>query len=133
VIVRAREDVGKKVRDLTGKRGVDIVFEHTGAATWPTSMGAVARGGRIVTCGSTAGHDTPLNLRALFAKQISILGSYMGRREHLWTLLEHVQRASSNPPFAPVIDRTFSLDEYPDAQRHLEQGRGFGKVVCEVP
>lgn len=133
VIVRSREDVAKKVRELTGKRGVDIVFEHTGAATWPTSMAAVARGGRIVTCGSTVGNETPLNLRALFAKQISILGSYMGRRENLWALLGHAQRNATNPPFFPVIDRIFPLEEYPDAQRHLVEGKGFGKVVCSVP
>lgn len=133
VIVRSREDVANKVRALTAKKGVDIVFEHTGAATWPSSMASVARSGRIVTCGSTVGHETQLNLRALFAKQISILGSYMGRREHLWTLLGHVQRNSTNPPFFPVIDRTLPLEEYPAAQRHLAEGKGFGKVVCEVP
>lgn len=132
VINRAREDVAKKVRELTGRQGVEIVFEHTGPATWPASMAAVARGGRIVTCGSTTGIETPLNLRALFAKQITILGSFMGRREHLWTLLGHLTRNATNPPFRPIVDRVFSLDEYPEAQRHLEAGRCFGKTVCEV-
>ncbi|MBS1785686.1 MAG: zinc-binding dehydrogenase [Acidobacteria bacterium] len=132
VIVRTREDVAKKVRELTGKRGVEVVFEHTGTATWGASMAAVARGGRIVTCGSTTGVETPLNLRALFAKQITILGSYMGRREHLWTLLEFIKRNPTNPPFFPVVDRVFRLEDYPEAQRHLEAGKGFGKVVCEV-
>jgi NADPH:quinone reductase-like Zn-dependent oxidoreductase len=121
-----------KVRDLTGKRGVDVVFEHTGPATWPTSMAACTRGGRIVTCGSTTGAETPFNLTALFAKQITILGSYMGRREHLWTLLAHLQRNTTNPPFQPVIDQVFALEDYPEAQRHLKAGQGFGKVVCEV-
>ncbi|MBS1766057.1 MAG: zinc-binding dehydrogenase [Acidobacteria bacterium] len=132
VILRTREDVAKKVRELTAKRGVDVVFEHTGAATWGASMTAVARGGRIVTCGSTTGVEAPLNLRALFAKQITILGSYMGRREHLWTMLEHLKRNPTNPPFWPVVDRVFGLDAYPEAQRHLEQGLGFGKVVCDI-
>jgi NADPH:quinone reductase-like Zn-dependent oxidoreductase len=132
VIVRTTEDVEKKVRELTAKKGVDIVFEHTGAATWPTSMAAAARGGRIVTCGSTVGFETPLNLRALFAKQLQILGSYMGRREHLWTLLSHVERNPTNPPFFPVIDQVFDLVDYPAAQRHLAEGKGFGKVVCRV-
>ncbi len=132
VIVRTREDVAKKVRELTGKRGVEVVFEHTGTATWGASMAAVARGGRIVTCGSTTGVETALNLRALFAKQITILGSYMGRREHLWKLLDFIRRNPSNPPFFPVVDRVFSLSDYPDAQRHLETGSAFGKVVCEV-
>lgn len=132
VVNRSREDVAKKVRELTGKAGADIVFEHTGVATWPASMAAVARGGRIVTCGSTTGREAAMDLRALFAKQIAILGSYMGRREHLWTMLSHLHRNPSNPPFRPVVDRVFSLEAYPEAQRHLEAGQGFGKVVCET-
>ncbi|GLH68889.1 alcohol dehydrogenase [Geothrix rubra] len=121
-----------KVRDLTGKRGVDVVFEHTGALTWGASLAACARGGRIVTCGATTGRETTFDLRALFAKQLQVLGSYMGRREHLWTLLSLVQKNPTNPPFRPVIDRVFDLGDYPEAQRHLERGQGFGKVVCRV-
>ena len=83
VIVRGTEDVAKKVRDLTQKHGVEIVFEHTGAATWGSSVSAASRGGRIVTCGATTGRETTMDLRAFFAKQLTILGSYMGRREHL--------------------------------------------------
>ncbi|MBI4913414.1 MAG: zinc-binding dehydrogenase [Acidobacteria bacterium] len=133
VLVRGEmKELLSRVRDITGKRGVDVVFEHTGAATWEASVSAVARGGRIVTCGATTGPVSPLNLQALFAKQISILGSYMGRREHLWTLLGLLQRNPSNPPFVPVIDRIFPLEEYPEAQRHLKAGDFFGKVVCEV-
>jgi len=121
-----------KVRELTGKRGVEVVFEHTGAATWGTSLSVCARGGRIVTCGATTGPETPFNLQALFAKQIQIRGSYMGRREHLWTLLSLLKKNPTNPPFRPVLDRVFDLAGYPDAQRHLEAGQGFGKVVCRV-
>ncbi len=133
VIVRGEmKALAAKVRELTGKRGVDVVFEHTGAATWGTSLQVCTRGGRIVTCGATTGKDTAFDLRALFAKQIQIHGSYMGRREHLWTLLSLVSRNPTNPPFRPVIDRIFDLAEYPEAQRHLEAGQGFGKVVCRV-
>jgi NADPH:quinone reductase-like Zn-dependent oxidoreductase len=121
-----------RVRELTGKRGVDVVFEHTGAATWGTSLAACARGGRIVTCGATTGRETAFDLRSLFAKQLQIRGSYMGRKEHLWTLLSLVQRNPTNPPFRPVIDRVFDLADYPAAQRHLEAGQGFGKVVCRI-
>jgi NADPH:quinone reductase-like Zn-dependent oxidoreductase len=60
------------------------------------------------------------------------MGSYMGRREHLWTLLGHLQKNPSNPPFRPILDRVFSLEDYPAAQAHLQAGGGFGKVVCEV-
>ncbi|WP_257308787.1 zinc-binding dehydrogenase [Geothrix fuzhouensis] len=122
-----------KVRELTGKRGVEVVFEHTGATTWNTSLAVCARGGRIVTCGATTGRETTFDLRTLFAKQIQIRGSYMGRREHLWTLLALLKRNPTNPPFRPVIERVFGLAEYPEAQRHLEAGQGFGKVVCRVP
>lgn len=132
VINRRAEDVAQKVRDLTQKRGVDIVFEHTGVATWGISVAAACRGGRIVTCGATTGREATLDLRALFAKQLTFLGSYMGRREHLWTLLGHLQRNPSNPPFRPVVDRIFNLSDYPEAQRHLEAGAGFGKTVCTV-
>ena len=121
-----------KVRELTGKRGVDVVFEHTGAATWGASVSACARGGRIVTCGSTTGRETTFDLQALFAKQIQIRGSYMGRREHLWTLLSLLQRNPTNPPFRPVVDRVLDLADYPEAQRHLAAGQGFGKVVCRI-
>jgi NADPH:quinone reductase-like Zn-dependent oxidoreductase len=121
-----------RVRDLTGKRGADVVFEHTGAATWGASISACARGGRIVTCGATTGRETTFDLQALFAKQIQIRGSYMGRREHLWTLLSLLQRNPTNPPFRPVVDRILDLADYPEAQRHLAAGQGFGKVVCRV-
>ncbi len=133
VIVRGDlKALAGKVRELTGKRGVDLVFEHTGAATWTTSLAVCARGGRIVTCGATTGRETPFDLRALFAKQIQIRGSYMGRREHLWTLLALLQKHTTNPPFRPVVDRVFDLAEYPEAQRHLGAGTGFGKVVCRI-
>lgn len=134
VIVRGdMKALATKVRELTNRRGADLVFEHTGAATWAASLSACARGGRIVTCGATTGRETSFDLRALFAKQIQIHGSYMGRREHLWTLLSLLQRNPTNPPFKPVVDRVFGLSDYPEAQRHLEAGQGFGKVVCSVP
>jgi NADPH:quinone reductase-like Zn-dependent oxidoreductase len=133
VIVRGEmKPLASKVRELVGKGGVDVVFEHTGAATWGTSVSLCARGGRIVTCGATTGRETAFDLRALFAKQIQIRGSYMGRREHLWTLLSLLKRNPTNPPFGPVIDEVFDLADYPAAQRHLEAGQGFGKVVCRI-
>jgi len=133
VIVRGdMKEVVAKVREATGRRGADVVFEHTGAATWEASVAACARGGRVVTCGATTGPESRLDLRALFAKQLTLMGSYMGRREHLWTLLGHLQRNPGNPPFAPVIERVLPLDDYPEAQRHLKAGQGFGKVVCSV-
>lgn len=132
VIVRSTENVASKVKDLIGKQGVDLVFEHTGAETWGTSVAVASRGGRIVSCGATTGRETVMDLRSLFAKQLTFFGSYMGRREHLWTLLGHLQRNTTNPPFRPVIDRRFDLAEYPEAQVHLEAGAGFGKVVCRV-
>ena len=133
VLVRGElKALAAKVRELTDKRGVEVVFEHTGAATWGTSLAVCARGGRIVTCGATTGRETTFDLRTLFAKQIQVRGSYMGRREHLWTLLSLVRKNLTNPPFHPVIDQVFELAEYPEAQRRLEAGQGFGKVVCRI-
>jgi NADPH:quinone reductase-like Zn-dependent oxidoreductase len=132
VLDRSREDVAQKVRELTGKRGVDVVFEHTGAATWDASLASLARGGRLVTCGTTSGFEAKLNLRVLFAKQLTLMGSFMGRREHLWTLLGHLRKNPTTPPFRPVIDKVFPLDDYPAAQACLKAGQAFGKVVCEA-
>ena len=78
-----QQDIAEEVRRLTNKRGVDVVIEHVGQATWAKSVRSLARGGRLVTCGATTGADAALNLQALFAKQLSIHGSYMGTKGEL--------------------------------------------------
>ena len=121
-------DFTKELKRLTGGRGADIVVEHVGEATWERSVRALATGGRLVTCGATTGAAARIDLRHLFARQLSLLGSYMGRFAEL--------RAAAPLLFdghvTPVIDRTFPLAAAADAQRRLEEKGQFGKIVLEV-
>jgi NADPH:quinone reductase-like Zn-dependent oxidoreductase len=128
VIHHHEQDIADEVRRLTNKRGVDVVIEHVGQATWAKSVRSLARGGRVVTCGATTGADGSLNLQALFAKQLSILGSYMGTKGELL----QVVRLFFAGQLSPVIDRTFPLAEAAAAQQRLEASGQFGKVVLEV-
>jgi len=119
------EDFLGAVRRLTGKRGVDVVFEHTGEATWEKSVRSLVRGGRLVTCGATSGYKGDLDLRYLFSRQISLHGSYMGGKIEL---LE-VMRFFEDGRLKPVVDRVLSLERAADAHRALEDRAQFGKVV----
>ena len=128
VIDHAQQKISEEVRRLTGKRGVDVVFEHVGVATWEQSILSLATGGRLVTCGATTGAAAQLDLRYLFARQLSLLGSYMGSRAELFTVLKLV----GEKRLRPVIDRVFPLAEAAQAHRRLEQREQFGKVVLKV-
>lgn len=120
-----REDVARKVRELTGKRGVDVVVETTGKATWMTSLRSVAKGGRIVTCGATTGPDPTEEIRLIFWNQLSILGSTMGNQKEFADMLSMV----CEKRLRPLVDRVFPLAEGITAYRYLAEGRQFGKVV----
>jgi NADPH:quinone reductase-like Zn-dependent oxidoreductase len=121
-------DFGRESRAATGGRGVDIVIEHVGEATWERSVRALANGGRLVTCGATTGHAAAIDLRHLFARQLSLIGSYMGRRHELSDALPHF----FDGRLAPVIDTVMPLAEAAAAHRRLEAGEQFGKIVLEV-
>jgi NADPH:quinone reductase-like Zn-dependent oxidoreductase len=125
VIDHHGEDIVARVRELTGGRGVDVVVEHVGQATWDRSMRCLARGGRLVICGATTGHEAHVDLRHLFARQLSILGCYMGAKPDLIRVSELFFRGV----VGPVVDRTFPLSETAQAHRHLEASTHFGKVV----
>lgn len=125
VIDSTGEDVPSRVKALTGGRGVDIVIEHVGAATWNASVRSLARGGRLVTCGATSGFEATLDLRHLFARQLTFVGSYMGSKAELLQASQGFFRGL----YAPVIDSTFPLREAADAQRRLEADSRFGKIV----
>lgn len=125
VINHHTEDVAGRVREFTGGRGVDVVVEHVGTATWDRSLKSLVRGGRLVTCGATTGHDAALDLRVLFVRQLSLLGSYMGRKAEL---LRAAQSFFAGE-LRPVVDRTYPLAEAAEAHRRLEAGEQFGKIV----
>jgi NADPH:quinone reductase-like Zn-dependent oxidoreductase len=116
------------VRRITNKRGVDMVFEHVGTATWEDSLASLAPAGRLVTCGATTGYDAKVDLRFLFSRQLSILGSYMGTKSELQTVMKLVPSGR----LKPVVDRIFPLAEAAAAHAYLESGSQFGKVVLRV-
>jgi NADPH:quinone reductase-like Zn-dependent oxidoreductase len=128
VIHHYQQDVAVEIDRLTNRRGVDVVIEHVGEATWRQSMRSLARGGRLITCGATTGYAGVVDLRALFAKQLSVLGSYMGTKGELL----RVARFFFSGQLRPVVDRTFPLIEAASAQRCLEKSAQFGKIVLEV-
>ena len=122
------DDVPGRVKAITRKSGADIVFEHTGQATWERSLDCLTRGGRLVTCGATTGPQAGFDIRRLFVNHWSILGSYMGSRGELASVLRLVERGK----LRPVLDRVFPLAETAGAHRYLESREQFGKVVLKV-
>lgn len=116
------------VKEATGGKGVEVVVDHVGGEVFERSMRALARAGRVVLCGATAGGEAEINLRAVFFKQLSVIGSTMGRRAELLHLLPDFESGE----LEPVVDRTVPLAEARDAQAVLEDREQFGKVVLTV-
>ena len=125
VIDHYKQSIKDEVRKITGRRGVDIVFEHVGAATFEHSVASLAHHGRLVTCGATTGFETPLNLGRLFAKHLSLNGSFMGTMGELYEVLRFFERGL----LRPVIDRVFPLSDVRGAHEYLEDKKQFGKIV----
>jgi len=125
VVDHYEQDIKAEVKRLTDKRGVDIVFEHVGAATWPRSASSLAHHGRLVTCGATTGAEVGLNLAHLFTKQLTFRGSFMGTMGELHDALRCFDRGL----LKPVVDRTFPFEEARSAHEYLEAKKQFGKVV----
>jgi NADPH:quinone reductase-like Zn-dependent oxidoreductase len=121
--------VAKEVRRLTHNRGMDVVVEHVGTATWDDSVKSLANAGRLVTCGATTGYDAKLDLRFLFTRQLSIMGSYMGNKSELRTVLNLVAQGR----LKPIVDKIWPLHDAIAAHSYLEKGKQFGKVVLTVP
>jgi NADPH:quinone reductase-like Zn-dependent oxidoreductase len=122
------QDLPAKIREFTNGRGVDVVVEHVGTATWDRSLKSLVRGGRLVTCGATTGHDARIDLRVLFTRQISLLGSYMGRKAELLRAAEFFFAGE----IGPVVDKAFPLAAAAEAHRRLESREQFGKLVLIV-
>jgi NADPH:quinone reductase-like Zn-dependent oxidoreductase len=119
-----KQKISEEVRRIT-KEGVDIVIEHVGAATWEESVKSLKTAGTLVTCGATTGSSVGVELRHLFARQLSLLGSYMGTMCELHEVLGHVFAGR----LKPVIDCIFPLQEARAAHQYLEKSQMFGKVV----
>ena len=122
------QKIRDEIRRITNKRGVDVVFEHVGTATWDDSLASMAAGGRLVTCGATTGYDAKVDLRFLFSRQLSLLGSYMGTKTELQTVMKLVAAGK----LKPVVDRIFPLAEAAAAHAYLESSSQFGKVVLRI-
>ncbi len=120
-----REDWPKEVRRLTNRKGVEIVFEHTGAATWPGSIQSLAKDGRLVTCGATSGYDAHTDLRQVFYRHVSLLGSFMGSKSELLDAMKFVERGQ----IRGVVDRTLPLAEARRAHELMQDRAQFGKLV----
>jgi NADPH:quinone reductase-like Zn-dependent oxidoreductase len=118
-------DWPKEVRRLTDRKGVDVVVEHTGAATWPGSIASLKPNGRLVTCGATSGYDAQTDLRQVFYRHLNILGSFMGSKAELLEAMKFVEQRK----IRGVVDRVLPLSEARQAHELIENRAQFGKVV----
>jgi len=123
-----QQKISEEVRCITNKEGVDIVIEHVGAATWDESLKSLKTGGTLVTCGATTGPNVGVDLRHLFARQLSLLGSYIGTMGELHEVLGHVFAGR----LKPVVDRVFPLSDLSAAHEYLEKSQMFGKIVVTL-
>ncbi|KXF76935.1 NADPH:quinone oxidoreductase [Paramesorhizobium deserti] len=128
-VINYREDRFEGVvRKLTKKKGVDVVFEHVGKDTWAGSMLSLKRGGRLVTCGSTSGVSTEMNLMMLFQQQLKLFGSFGCRMENMADAMQKMARGLVHP----VIDTVVGFDEIDTALKRMEGRDVFGKIILRV-
>jgi alcohol dehydrogenase len=125
VIDRKTEDVVARVKEITRKVGVDVVFEHSGEETWPTSMAALRWGGKLVVCGASTGFQAVTDLRFLWNKQQNLMGSHLSTKAELFDALKAVEAGK----IKPVVDHVFSLSEAGKAQQLMEDLKVQGKLV----
>jgi NADPH:quinone reductase-like Zn-dependent oxidoreductase len=128
VIDHYKQKISEEVAKITENEGADIVFEHVGQATWSESMRSLKRGGTLVTCGATSGAEGKFDIRMLFGKQYSLLGSYMGNMGDLHNVLEQVFAGK----LKPVLDRVFPLREARAAHERMEKSEQLGKIVLAL-
>jgi 2-desacetyl-2-hydroxyethyl bacteriochlorophyllide A dehydrogenase len=128
IINHTKEKVSERAKLLTEGHGVDVVIEHIGPEVWDTCLDSLARGGRLITCGATTGGEVTLNLRFVFARQLTIKGAYMGTRAELVKASELMGQGR----LTSVIDRTFPLHEARAAQELMLSRRFFGKILLTM-
>ena len=129
VVNHVTGDVKAAVKEATGGHGADVVVEHVGEATWKKSLDAAAYGGRIAVCGATSGPNPPAALHRVWWKQLTILGSTMGRKDDF----ENAYRLIAEGRARPVVDEVVPLSEIRAAHARLEAGEQLGKIVLSVP
>lgn len=122
------QKISQEVRALTNKRGVDVVFDNVGAATWDDSLRCLRRGGRLVTCGATSGPNVSFDLRRLFWHHWSILGSTMGNAAEYAEIVRRLGQGE----LRPIIDGVYPLERVRDAYERLARAKQLGKVVVEL-
>jgi NADPH:quinone reductase-like Zn-dependent oxidoreductase len=125
VINRSKQDVNEEIKKITGRRGVDVVFEHVGEATWETSVRALKWGGTLVTCGATSGFDAKTDIRLLWNKQLNLLGSHMANKAEFLDAWRFVESGD----IKPAVFIALPLKEAGLAQKTIEDGQVIGKVV----
>jgi NADPH:quinone reductase-like Zn-dependent oxidoreductase len=125
VVSHAEPEFSKQVRALTGKKGVEVAFEHVGGRVFEQAVASLARNGRLVTCGATIGSGVNLEINALFGRHLSLYGSWMGRRAELVEVLKFVRDGR----LVPVVDSVMPLAEARRAHERLEARDAFGKIV----
>jgi NADPH:quinone reductase-like Zn-dependent oxidoreductase len=123
-----KDDVAKRVKDITSGAGADIVIDSVGTATWPIDFSAVRKGGKIVLCGVTSGAEAATNLRTLYWNQLTVMGSTMGSDEDCRRMLKTVEAAK----LKPVIDSVVPLEKVKEAMAKMEAGKQFGKIVLHI-
>jgi len=122
-----QDDWPKEVRRVTDRKGVDVVVEHTGAATWPGSISSLKNNGRLVTCGATSGYDAHTDLRQVFYRHLTLLGSFMGSKAELLEAMKFVREGKIHG----VVDRVLPLSEARRAHELIEDRAQFGKIVLQ--
>jgi len=120
-----QQKIGDEVKKITNKAMCDIVFEHVGKATWTESMKSLKPGGSLVTCGATTGPEASFDIRFLFARQLSFLGSFMGTMGDFHEVMKHIFSGK----LKAVVDKSFPLREARAAHERLEKSEQFGKVI----
>jgi NADPH:quinone reductase-like Zn-dependent oxidoreductase len=125
----ATTDVGKEIRARTAKRGVDVVLDTVGEATWPQSLGALGKRGRLVTCGATSGPMVQMDVRRLFWNQWDIMGSTMGNDAEFDAITKEYRAGH----FTPLVDSVFDISQGRQAFERLQSGQQFGKIVVRIP
>lgn len=124
-----RDSISKKVLELTGGRGADVVYDNVGEATWSESLKSVRKGGKVVIIGATTGGYPPADLQRIFIRQLTILGSTTGS---MWEYRD-MYRLAGQGKLKPVIDSVWPMDKATEALAKLERGEQFGKIVLDVP